>query len=78
MIARPSSRSTAAPSTFIATSHTPVPTPLTKRPRATTGTEEEDGPGRGDDQAGGHQQRPGPYDGCRRPALNQPPLERAP
>ena len=39
MIARPSSRSTAAPSTFIATSHTPVPTPLTKRPRATAGTE---------------------------------------
>ena len=39
MIDRPSSRSTAAPSTFIATSHTPVPTPLTKRPRATKGTE---------------------------------------
>src|SRR5689334_7823407 len=39
MIERPSSRSTSAPSTFIATSQVPVPRPTISRPRAATGTD---------------------------------------
>ena len=38
MIERPSPRSTSAPSTFIATSHTPEPMPNANRPTAQTGT----------------------------------------
>ena len=38
MIERPSPRSTSAPSTFIATSQTPVPMPNANRPTAQTGT----------------------------------------
>ncbi len=38
MIERPSSRSTSAPSTFIATSQVPVPRPTRNRPTAVTGT----------------------------------------
>ena len=39
MIARPRARSTSAPSTFMATSQTPTPTPYTKKPAAVTGTD---------------------------------------